>query len=34
VINEYLSVAEAFYDVKEKRFVNGVLDAVAKKARG
>ncbi len=33
VINEYLSVTEAFYDVKEKRFVNGVLDAVAKTAR-
>ncbi len=34
VINEYLDVAEAFYDAKEKRFVNGMLDAIAKTARG
>lgn len=34
VINEYLDVANAFYDKKEKGFVNGVLDAVAKSARG
>jgi transcription antitermination protein NusB len=33
VINEYLDVAHAFYDRKEKGFVNGVLDAVAKAAR-
>lgn len=33
VINEYLDVAEAFYDAKEKRFVNGMLDAIAKTAR-
>jgi transcription antitermination protein NusB len=33
VINEYLDVAEAFYDAKEKRFVNGLLDAIAKNAR-
>jgi transcription antitermination protein NusB len=34
VINEYLDVANAFYDKKEKGFVNGVLDAVAKAVRG
>jgi transcription antitermination protein NusB len=34
VINEYLDVAHAFYDRKEKGFVNGVLDAIAKAARG
>jgi len=34
VISEYLDVAHAFYDRKEKSFVNGVLDAIAKAARG
>ncbi len=33
VINEYLDVADAFYSTKEKGFVNGVLDAVAKHVR-
>jgi len=33
VINEYLDVAEAFYDKREKGFVNGLLDAIAKNAR-
>ena len=33
VINEYLDVAEAFYDKREKGFVNGLLDAIAKDAR-
>ena len=33
IINEYLDVAHAFYDKKEKGFVNGVLDAVAKTTR-
>jgi transcription antitermination protein NusB len=33
VINEYLDVAEAFYGNKEKRFINGVLHAVAQVAR-
>ena len=33
VINEYLDVAEAFYDRREKGFVNGLLDAIAKAAR-
>ena len=34
VINEYLDVAEAFFDQREKGFVNGLLDAIAKTARG
>lgn len=34
VINEYVEVAKAFFDDGEARFVNGVLDAVAKDARG
>ena len=34
VINEYLDVAEAFFDKREKGFVNGLLDAIAKTARG
>ncbi len=34
VISEYLDVAEAFFGVKEKRFINGVLDGVAKAVRG
>ena len=33
VINEYVEVAKAFFDDTEARFVNGVLDAVAKDAR-
>jgi transcription antitermination protein NusB len=33
VINEYLDVADAFYDKREKGFVNGLLDAIAKAAR-
>ncbi|QIG79179.1 transcription antitermination factor NusB [Stakelama tenebrarum] len=33
VINEYLDVTDAFYDRREKGFVNGLLDAVAKEAR-
>ena len=34
VITEYVDVAHAFYDKKESGFVNGLLDAVAKDARG
>jgi N utilization substance protein B len=34
VINEYIDVADAFYDSREKGFVNGLLDAVAKDVRG
>ncbi len=33
VINEYLDVADAFYDKREKGFVNGVLDSIAKDVR-
>lgn len=34
IINEYLDVAHAFFDSKDAKFVNGLLDAVAKKKRG
>lgn len=34
VINEYLDVAHAFFDKDETRFVNGLLDAIAKEKRG
>ncbi|MGC6401145.1 transcription antitermination factor NusB [Sphingomonas sp. FW199] len=34
VISEYLDVADAFYDKREKNFVNGLLDAVARQVRG
>ena len=33
VISEYLDVADAFYDRREKGFVNGLLDAVARDVR-
>ena len=33
VISEYVDVADAFYDKREKGFVNGLLDALAKGAR-
>lgn len=33
VISEYLDVTDAFYDRREKGFVNGLLDAVAKQVR-
>jgi transcription antitermination protein NusB len=33
VISEYLDVTDAFYDRREKGFVNGLLDAVAKAVR-
>ncbi|MBT2134336.1 transcription antitermination factor NusB [Croceibacterium sp. LX-88] len=32
-ISEYVDVAHAFFDAREAKFVNGVLDAVAKAAR-
>ena len=32
-IGEYLDVAHAFFDDREKKFVNGVLDSVAKSVR-
>jgi N utilization substance protein B len=31
-ISEYVDVAKAFFDDREAKFVNGVLDAVAKDA--
>ncbi len=34
VIGEYLDVAHAFFDARETKFVNGLLDAVAKDVRG
>jgi N utilization substance protein B len=34
IINEYIDVADAFYARREKGFVNGVLDAIAKAVRG
>lgn len=34
VINEYLDVAHAFFDEKEVKFVNGLLDGIAKDVRG
>lgn len=33
VIDEYLDVAHAFFDRKDAKFVNGLLDSVAKDAR-
>lgn len=33
VINEYLDVAHAFFDAREAKFANGVLDSVAKAVR-
>ena len=33
VISEYIDVAHAFFDEREAKFVNGVLDAVAKAVR-
>ena len=32
-ISEYLDVTDAFYDRREKGFVNGLLDAIAKAVR-
>lgn len=34
ILNEYVSVAHAFFDGEEPRFVNGVLDSMAKDLRG
>jgi len=33
VISEYIDVAHAFFDAREAKFVNGVLDGVAKVVR-
>ena len=32
-ISEYVDVAKAFFDDREAKFVNGILDAVAKDVR-
>ena len=32
-ISEYVDVADAFFDAKEKGFVNGLLDSIAKDVR-
>jgi transcription antitermination protein NusB len=34
VISEYVEVAHAFFDEKDAKFVNGLLDAVAREKRG
>ncbi len=33
IVSEYADVADAFYDKRETGFVNGLLDAIGKKAR-
>ena len=33
VISEYVDVAKAFFDDREAKFANGVLDAIAKEVR-
>lgn len=33
VITEYLNIADLYFDAPERKFVNGVLDAVAKDVR-
>ncbi|MEM6857590.1 MAG: transcription antitermination factor NusB [Pseudomonadota bacterium] len=33
-INEYVDVAKAFFDDREAKFVNGILDALARQVRG
>ena len=33
-ISQYVDVADAFYEKREKGFVNGLLDAIAKDVRG
>ncbi|KPP93398.1 transcription antitermination factor NusB [Erythrobacter sp. HL-111] len=33
-INEYVDVAKAFFDDREAKFVNGILDALAREVRG
>lgn len=33
-ISEYVDVAHAFFEAREAKFVNGVLDAVAREVRG
>ncbi|WP_338467865.1 transcription antitermination factor NusB [Novosphingobium sp. ZN18A2] len=33
-ISEYVDVAHAFFEAREAKFVNGLLDAIAKQVRG
>ncbi len=33
VLNEYIEVARAFFDEREVKFVNGILDSIAKMVR-
>ena len=33
IISEYVDVAHAFFDEREAKFVNGILDAIGKDAR-
>lgn len=33
-ISEYVDVAKAFFDDREAKFVNGILDAIAREVRG
>ena len=33
IINEYVDVADAFFDEREKGFANGLLDAIARSVR-
>ncbi len=33
IINEYLNIANAFFDADEPKFINGVLDSAARDAR-
>ncbi len=33
IINEYVDVAHAFYEEREAKFVNGLLDAIARRTR-
>lgn len=34
IIDEYVDVAHAFFDKKDAKFANGLLDAIAKQVRG
>ena len=33
IVNEYVDVAHAFFDEKDAKFVNGLLDAISKDVR-
>ena len=34
VVNEYVDIAHAFFDDKDAKFVNGLLDGISKEVRG